>query len=107
MGLDAVIYDDDNCERALASKRLGNFAHVGFLRDFAIQALGAQSLVVSKILYNATHAGDSLAVSELEPLAAELRILQRASDTDVQTFARDMLELVHTALSQERPIHFT
>jgi hypothetical protein len=107
MGLDAVIYKDENEERKLASKRLGNFAHIGFLRDRVTRALGARSLVVSKILYDATHAGDSLAVPELQPLAAELQILDRSSDMEVRSFARDMLELVHIALSHERPIHFS
>jgi hypothetical protein len=104
MGLDAVTYGQD--EQAVASKRLGNVAHVAFLRDSATRALGTQSVVVSKILYDATHSGDSLAVSELQSLAAELRILERTCDMDVQTFARDMLELVLIALIRERPIHF-
>lgn len=109
MGLDAVIYSDDKQESAsqLAHKRIGNVATVVFLRDHATRSLGAQSLVVSRILYDGTHCGDSLAVSELQRLAAELEILELASDRDVQTFARDMLELVHTASIHERPIHFS
>ena len=107
MGLDAVIYEDEKEERRLAHKRLGNVAQIAFLRDFATGALGAQSLVVSKILYNGMHAGDWLAVSELRPLASELQVLERIVDGDVQTFARDMLELVQSALGHERPIHFS
>jgi hypothetical protein len=109
MGLDAVIYSDDKeeSESQLAHKRIGNIATVVFLRDYATRTLSAQSLVVSKVLYDGTHCGDSLAVSELQQLAVELQVLERASETDVQTFARDMLALVHTALSHERPIHFS
>jgi hypothetical protein len=107
MGLDAVIYTDENEECELASKRIGNVAQVAFLREFATRALGAPSLLVSKVLYSGTHCGDLLDVSELQPLASELKVLERTADADVQTFARDMLELVQTALSHERPIHFS
>ena len=106
MGLDAVIYADENEESELASKRLGSVSQVAFLRESVARTLGAQSMVVSKILYDGTHSGDSLTVPELQPLALELRALEGTRDTEVQAFARDMLELVHTALSHERPIHF-
>ena len=59
MGLDAVIYDQKE-ERQLACKRLGNVSQVAFLRESASRILGAQSLVVSRVLYDATHSGDSL-----------------------------------------------
>jgi hypothetical protein len=105
MGLDAVIYDAQE-EHELASKRLGNVSHIAFLREYAIHMLGTESLVVSKILYNGTHSGDSLAVSELQPLTSELLALEQTADRSAQTFARDMLELVHTASTLVRPIHF-
>jgi hypothetical protein len=107
MGLDAVIYKDESEEGRLASKRLGNLDRIVFLRDSASRILGKRSLVVSKILYDATHCGDSLAISQLPMLAVELQVLEREADTHVQIFARDMLELIHTALSHDRPIHFS
>ena len=105
MGLDAAIYDEKE-ERQLAWKRLGNVSQVAFLRESAIRILGAQSLVASRVLCNATHSGDSLTTAELQPLAAELQSLQSDRDADVQVFARDMLELVHTATRYDRPIQF-
>lgn len=105
MGLDAVIYDE-NEERQLAAKRLGNVSQITFLRESAIRALGAQSLIVSRVLYSATHSGDSIAVAELHPLARELEILMGFAHADVQEFARDLLELVRTATRHERPIQF-
>jgi hypothetical protein len=105
MGLDAVIYDEKE-ERQLACKRLGNVSQVAFLRESAARILGAQSLLVSRVLYDATHSGDVLTTTDLQPLAAELQSLQRDTDADVQVFARDMLELIHTATRYERPIHF-
>jgi hypothetical protein len=104
MGLDAVIFGRD--ERELASKRVGNVAHVGFLRDATTAVLGSQSVVVTKILYSATHSGDSLAKSELEPLARELQILQSSSEADVRSFACAMLDLVQLALKHETTICF-
>ena len=107
MGLDAVIYEDENEQCQISAKRIGNVAHVAVLRKFASRSLGVKSLLVSKVLYSATHCGDSIAVSELQPLASELLILEQTVDLDVQTFAREMLELVQTALNYGRPIHFS
>src|SRR5437868_13436176 len=106
MGLDAVIYTDEKEESQLATKRLGNFSRIAFIRESARRTLGARSLVVSKILYDGTHSGDVVAVSDLQPLASELQALAHTGDRDVQALARDLLELVHTALSHERHIHF-
>ena len=105
MGLDAAIYDEKE-ERQLACKRLGNVSQVALLRESASRILGAHSLVVSRVLYDATHSGDSLTTAELQPLVAELQSLQRDHDAEVQVFARDMLELVHTATRYDRPIQF-
>ncbi len=104
MGLDAVVYDENEAE--LASKRVGNISHVTYLREVAARSLGVQSIVVSKVLYSGTHSGDCLTVAELQPLATELRIIESTGDADVRAFAHDMLELVHAALSRDRPIHF-
>jgi hypothetical protein len=105
MGLDVAIYDEKE-ERQLACQRLGNVSQVAFLREAAARILGAQSLVVSRLLCDATHSGDSLTKAELQPLTAELHILQRDFDADVQVFARNMLELIHTATRYDRPIQF-
>jgi len=104
MGLDAAIFGKD--ERRLASKRIGNLTHIGFLRDAATAILGKESVVVTKVLYSATHCGDSLAGAELELLARESQILQSSSESDVRSFASDMLDLVHLALKHETTILF-
>ena len=104
MGLDAVIYGRD--EQKLASKRVGNVAHIGFLRDAASAVLGGQSIVVTKILFSGTHSGDSLAVADLELLAGELQTLQSSAEADVRSFASNMADLVRLALRHETTIHF-
>lgn len=104
MGLNAAIYGKD--EQKLAGLRIGNIAQVDYLRRCAVCVLGEQSIVVSKVLYDGTHSGDSLAVTELAPFAAELQLLRRSSEAEVQTFACDMLELVHTALHHATAIYF-
>ena len=105
MGLNTSIYEDG--ERMLATKRIGNVAQVAALREFAARCLGSESVVVSKVLYNGTHSGDSLAFVDLEPLSKELQILGRESDPEMQAFVRDMLEMIRAASQYERPICFT
>jgi Tfp pilus assembly ATPase PilU len=105
MGLDAAIYNAD--ERRLASVRLGNIAHVAFLRDLAVQSLGAQSLVAARVLYSGTHSGDSIRVTELQPLSRELQVLADSPQAEMQTFARELVELVRLASINETPIVFS
>jgi hypothetical protein len=105
MGLDAAIYGPG--EQELASMRVGNVAHVAFLRDLALRSLGSQSLVASKVLYSGTHCGDSISVADLEPLARELEVLADSPDTEMQTFASQMGDLVRAASKNETPIVFT
>jgi hypothetical protein len=104
MGLDAAIYGPD--EKKLASVRVGNVARVGLLRDLAFRALGSQSVVASKVLYSGTHCGDSINVADLDPLARELQVLADSPDSEMQTFAREMGDLVRAASKDETPIVF-
>ena len=105
MGLDVSIFDKN--ERRLATRRIGNVAHVARLRDLAAARLGSKSLVVSKMLYDGTHSGDSLAVTELGQLSTELLALEGAPEQEMQSFAREMLEIVRAARQHERPVCFT
>ncbi|HZR18471.1 MAG TPA: hypothetical protein VFE51_14355 [Verrucomicrobiae bacterium] len=105
MGLDVSIFD--NNEQRLATKRIGNVAHVARLRDLAAARLGSKSLVVSKMLYDGNHSGDSLPVADLGQLATELLVLEEASEQEMQAFAREMLGIVRIARQHERPVCFT
>jgi hypothetical protein len=105
MGLDVAIYDGD--DRKLAHMRIGNIAQVAFLRDLAKDSLGADSIVVSKVLYDGTHSGDSIGISHLESLSKELTILSGMSEPEVQKFARDMLEIVCAAREYGMTIQFS
>lgn len=105
MGLDIAIYDKD--DRVLASKRIGNLSHVIALRNLATQMLGGESVVVSKVLYNGTHVGDSLDEHDIKTISEELEILSGAADSHMQAFVADMSEMVRTAKQHEMPIQFT
>jgi len=104
MGLDVAIFDED--DHRLATKRIGNVAHVAFLRELATARLGSKSLVVSRILYDGTHSGDSLAVNDLGQLTKELLVLEDATEPEMQAFACDMLEMVRVARQHEKPLCF-
>lgn len=104
MGLDVAIFDKD--DRTLATKRIGNVERVDFLRDLATVSLGSKSMVVSKMLYNGTHSGDSLAVADLDQLSRELLLLEGAPEQEMKAFGRDMLEMVRIARQYERPLCF-
>jgi hypothetical protein len=105
MGLDAAIYGPG--EQELASMRVGNVAHVAFLRDLALRSLGHQSLVASKILQSGTHCGDSISVADLGALSKELQVLADSPNAEMRAFAGEMGELVRAASSHETPILFT
>ena len=104
MGLDVAIYGKD--ERKLASKRIGNVSQIAHLLALAKGSLADDSIIVSKVLYNGTHSGDSIGISELEVLWGELKSLSRISDAEMQNFARNMLEIVSVAREYGTAIQF-
>jgi len=67
-------------------------------------------LVRSRVLYSALHAGDAIAVSDLDQLEDELLLIsteagERASSS-LKTFIQDMTELICTARYEQNPIAF-
>lgn len=93
MGLDAVVYlrpgnakdsrllTGDHTELSLDEtpaihKRLGNASMIAWIADEALQLLGKDSVLFSKVLYSGTHSGDSVRHVELNKLESEIKVLR-------------------------------
>jgi hypothetical protein len=91
------------------AKRLGNIAEIAELRESIPSVLGPDSLIVSRVLYSDTHAGDEIKTAEIETLQAELTDLRRvvSCGKSLRTFIESMAELAVTAQAEGRSIIFT
>jgi hypothetical protein len=97
-------------DRVAVSKRIGNINLVAALREEAQSVLDEDSVVLSKVLYSGTHAGDTLDSRVFAQLERELSSLaQQAEQTGSQRlkqFAADMKELLAAARAENNPIVF-
>ena len=97
-------------DRVAVSKRIGNINLVAALREEAESVLDEDSVVLSKVLYSGTHAGDTLDSRVFAQLERELSSLaQQAEQTGSQRlkqFAADMKELLAAARAENNPIVF-
>ncbi|HSY90057.1 MAG TPA: hypothetical protein VK812_01730 [Candidatus Binatus sp.] len=95
--------------RASISKRLGNVSLIAFLREEAKLYLDKNSVVLSKVLYSGTHAGDVIGSESLSRLEAELRQVQRSErhvSKEMVEFITDLQELIIAARLEGNPIVF-
>lgn len=98
------------CE--LVSHRLGNAARVGFLRSLLSNSAATFPVLLTKVLFDGTHAGDSLDVNDIERLAPEITHLSAVHGPDrngeeiIRRFQTQMTELVQAAQRVKRPIVF-
>jgi hypothetical protein len=126
MGLDAVVYlhpasvkdgqllRDDNTEFSLDEapamhKRLGNASMIAWIADEVIPLVGKDSVIFSKVLYSGSHSGDSVGLEELNRLESEIKILREnpsGRSSDLESFLKDMSDLIKKAREQETPIVF-
>ena len=117
MGLDACVrggtremFEDETgrweYEHPLISVRLGNIAMISYLRRRVADILPEDSIVRQKVIYSGSHTGDQIDAELVSKLKTELDALQCDVDPDVQKFRKSMNELVHVALSTNRPIEF-
>jgi hypothetical protein len=96
----------------LVSHRLGNMARVGFLRSVLSDFAEQFPVLLTKVVYNGTHAGDSLSLDDIERLQSEverlrqLRPRDQTADVIVREFEGQMSELVGAALRVRKPIVF-
>jgi hypothetical protein len=95
-----------------SSRRLGNVRAIESLSEAVERCLGRHdALILRKVLYSGTHAGDVIEPVYFDELRAEIAELQRcpivAKMPDVLEFARDMQDLVEAGLTERNPIVFT
>ncbi len=96
----------------LVSHRLGNIARVGFLRSVLSDFPRQFPVLLTKVVYDGTHAGDSLSLADIDRLQSELECLRQlrvrgqSADVIIRDFERQMSELVGAALRVQKPIVF-
>lgn len=105
----------DACEHengVLLHHRLGNVALIGLFRQL-LNAYGDRlPVIVKKIIYSGTHAGDSLSLDVVKELAAEMDLLSQIHDNDRQNeqflrhFEQQLRDLVECSRKVEKPIAF-
>ena len=93
--------------RAVA-RRIGNVAEVGVLRDEVARSTGTSGFIVTKILYSATHSGDTIPVESLPALSEELTLLRGSANqsSELRQFVGSFEELVRAAETERNPIVF-
>jgi len=85
---------------------------VGLLRAELQLEAEKFTILVTKVVYSGSHAGDFLRVEEILKLQRELELLRDfrctsfMSDRFMSTFREQMTELAATALSIKKPIAF-
>ena len=96
--------------RIAAEKRLGNMSLVEALKQEIEQVLNRDSLIVSKVLFSGTHAGDSIPLDLIPALENELLRLHRYANEKgsvrVKQFVIDMTDLATAAKREANPIVF-
>ncbi len=91
---------------------IGNIALVGLLREELKRESEKLPILLEKVLYSGSHAGDYLSLEDVSGLQAELNVLAEfaASDEKMQAYVEEfriqMQELIEAALSAGKRISF-
>lgn len=96
----------------LLHHRLGNIGLIGLLRAELQHEADRFPILVTKVIYSGSHAGDFLRADEVPTLQRELELLSefrcssRKADRFMAAFREQMSELATTALSISKPMAF-
>jgi hypothetical protein len=96
----------------LISYRLGNVARIAFLRELLSASAAQFSVLLSKVIQDGTHAGDSLGLVDIEHLIPEIDCLRSVHSRDplddemIRQFERQMSGLIEAARRVKKPIVF-
>ncbi len=102
----------DHPSTILLHRRLGNTAQVGLLRRELQSAEATFPILLTKVLYSGTHAGDYLTLEDIASLEVELDQLGsfvcsvQPNQEYIDRFRQQMIELVDTAWRVTKPISF-
>jgi len=92
--------------------RLGNVGGIAALRSMLADSDQEFPVLLTKVLYNGTHGGDSLPVSDVAQLHAEIRCLsdvhasEQTDEAILREFEKEMTELVAASIRVQKPIAF-
>src|SRR6185295_6292368 len=87
--------------------RLGNLDEVARLREVIAGALkDPKSILMSKVLYSASHSGDVIGTGEVPGVRRELSVLMSMADARLDAFRSSMNELLDAAEAEQNPIVF-
>ena len=95
-------------DRLVATRqRLGNMDEVRFLRKEVQKQFGdAESILIQKVLYSATHSGDAIVVSDMALLRKELDVLRASNNVQLHSFIAAMNALIEASEGERNPIVF-
>jgi hypothetical protein len=92
--------------------RLGNVARIGFVRSLLSASAEQFPVLLNRVVYDGTHAGDSLGIGDVQQLLAEVDHLRRVHAQDhsgeeiIREVERQIMELVEAAQRLRKPIVF-
>ena len=96
-----------------AKKRFGNISMIAYLREQLANTVGDAThtlLLIKKVLYNGTHGGDVIPLSERGLLKEEVSLVRNRiacqSSPELETFLSSMDELIAASERQGNPIVF-
>jgi hypothetical protein len=98
-------------ELEACDEHIGNIALVAFIREEIAKAFGHQdSLLSRKVVYNGTHAGDSIPFSEIDQLSHEIDELEKmttpSQSAELVKFIEQMRNLTVAAIREGNGIVF-
>lgn len=114
-----VFFDDPSLvppglEFVALEKSLGNVAMIHYLaekiKDVLNEASASESLLLKKVLYSGSHAGDWIGKEDLarlrEEIVSVLSLTEGYGSAELQKFLEDMRELADRAEEEGNPIVF-
>jgi hypothetical protein len=93
-----------------AQERLGNLFTIAELREQVARSLEVSSVLLSRVLVNGTHCGDTLSPTEIRQMEKELDHLEKSIDTKKLPALEELITslriLAKAAREHENPVVF-
>ena len=114
IAFDAWRYNDacEHEDTTLLHHRIGNISLVGLLRHELDKKAEDFPIILTKFIYSGSHCGDFLTMDDIRELQHEMPRLKdfRCDDTESQTFVdgfyKQLVELIECATAVKKPIVF-
>lgn len=108
MGLDASIYETEDCIDPIAEMRIGNAGLVAYLKDEIETIYPEARVLLEKVLYPGSHCGDVLEMSDVEGALKEIENIMSfdLKDEDLNRFISEFGSLARRAITENKPITF-